>query len=626
MNNPFFDTILPGGVMTLAQILLVLIVCIPLVFVFANRLRMDVAALLIAGALGLAQFLGLGMIGAAGMPKDAVKAISGFSQPVVITLLCLFIITRSLEKTGLTRSLVQGLIRAGGSSEARLIPLFVGAAALLSIFMNNLAAGALLLPGALEAARVTGIRPSKLLIPVAYGTLLGGSATYFTTANIIVSDLLRIAQPPQSGLNILDFTPTGGLIALAGIIFFALLGHRLLPNRVPSGEHLISRPTGSQLEDLYQLGERLWEARVSEGSSLAGKTLAKTGIGEKLGITVVAIWQRQQSIFSPPPDQIITAGDILLVVGREERVRQLSEMGAVIGREGTGNHLSKRGVVLSEIIPAPHGASLGKTLKELNFRSIYGLTAVALLRQDRSYRTNVADFPLQIGDTLLMVGSPERFQRLSKTSDFIVLQTSLSDQPPDLKRGIFTLTVFLAAIVASIAGMPVYLAVLLAALALLVARVLTMEEAYQTIEWQAIFLIAGMYTVSLAMVQTGLANNLGNLMVHAITPLGPLGLAAGAYLLTSLLTQVMGGQVSALVTGPVVISAAIGMGTSPQAIAVATAIGCSASFLTPLAHPVNILMIAPANYTFGDFFRVGWLLTIICFVMLLVGMVVFWGL
>jgi di/tricarboxylate transporter len=612
--------------MTLAQILLVLIVGIPLAFVLTNRLRMDVAALLIAGALGLVQFLGLGMIGASGTPKDAVKAISGFSQPVVITLLCLFVITRALEKTGLTRWLVRGLMRLGGSSEARLIPLFAAAAALLSLFMNNLAAGALLLPGALEAARLTGIRPSKLLIPVAYGTLLGGSATYFTTANIIVSDLLRIAQPPQTGLNILDFTPTGGLIALAGILFFALLGRRLLPNRVPPGESLMSRPTGTQLEDLYQLGERSWEVRVPEGSSLAGKTLAQTGIGEKLGVTVVAVWQRQQAVFSPPPDLIIRAGDILLVVGREERVRQLSEMGAEIGREGTGNHLSKRGVVLSEIIPAPHGASLGKTLKELNFRSMYGLTAVALLRQDRSYRTNVADFPLQIGDTLLMVGSPDRFQRLSKAPDFIVLQTSLSDQPPDLKRGFFTLAVFLAAIVASIAGMPVYLTVLLAALALLITRILTMEEAYQTIEWQAIFLIAGMYSVSLAMVQTGLANSLGSLMVNAAAPFGPLGLAAGSYLLTSLLTQVMGGQVTALVTGPIVISAAMNMGTSPQAIAVATAIGCSASFLTPLAHPVNILMITPANYTFGDFFRVGWLLTIISFVMLLVGMAVFWGL
>ena len=168
---------------------------------------------------------------------------------------------------------------------------------------------------------------------------------------------------------------------------------------------------------------------------------------------------------------------------------------------------------------------------------------------------------------------------------------------------------------------------------MLTAAVLTMlvgklsaEEAYHSVEWQAIFLIAGMYVVSDAMVETNLAGLLGNSMLTVVRPLGGLGLAAGAYILTALLTQVMGGQVTALVTGPITISAAIQMGVSPQAIAVATAIGCSASFFTPLAHPVNILMIAPGNYTFGDFFRSGWILTIISFVMLLIGMALFWRL
>jgi di/tricarboxylate transporter len=165
---------------------------------------------------------------------------------------------------------------------------------------------------------------------------------------------------------------------------------------------------------------------------------------------------------------------------------------------------------------------------------------------------------------------------------------------------------------------------LAAALLLLITGMLSMEEAYQGVKWQAIFLIAGMYSVSLAMVNTGLALRIGGVMIAIVTPLGPLGLGAGAYLLTAALTQVMGGQVTALVTGPIMISAAISLHTSPQAVAVATAIGCSASFFTPIAHPVNILMIAPANYEFEDFFHIGWRLTIVCFVMLLVGLIVFW--
>ena len=184
----------------------------------------------------------------------------------------------------------------------------------------------------------------------------------------------------------------------------------------------------------------------------------------------------------------------------------------------------------------------------------------------------------------------------------------------------------LSAITASILGFPVYLSMLIGAIVIVLSGILGMEEAYRSIEWQAIFLIAGMYAVSLAMVNTGLASVLGSWMVRLMSPFGPLGLAAGSYSLTAILTQLMGGQVTALVTGPVAISAAIHLGTSPQAIAVATAIGCSASFFTPLAHPVNILMIAPANYTFSDFFRIGWRLTLVSFVVLLVGMIIFWGL
>ena len=275
---------------------------------------------------------------------------------------------------------------------------------------------------------------------------------------------------------------------------------------------------------------------------------------------------------------------------------------------------------------APHSNAEGKTLKELEFRQLYGITAVALRRKDRSYRTNVGDIPLNLGDTLLVIGSPARLKGLHNTPDFFVLEPSPYDQPLHGVQASVTMGLILLAIVASTLGVPTYLAMLVGALVVVLLGILSMEEAYQAVEWQAIFLIAGMYVASLAMVETGLAKMLGNAVIHLATPFGPLGLAAGGYLLTALLTQFMGGQVTALVTGPVTISAAISMGVSPQAIAVATAIGCSASFFSPMAHPVNILMIAPGNYTFGDFFRVGWLLTILCFLALLAGMVLFWGL
>jgi di/tricarboxylate transporter len=278
-----------------------------------------------------------------------------------------------------------------------------------------------------------------------------------------------------------------------------------------------------------------------------------------------------------------------------------------------------------EVILAPHSPLEGRTLKEIDFRQKFGWSVIALKRLERSYRTDVGDIPLRMGDSLLAIGSREQAARL-RSSDFIPIEPDPGSQPVNRRQAALSILLVGGAIAASIAGAPVYLAMLVAAVLTLILKILPVDEIYRAVEWQAVFLIAGMYAVSLAMVQTGLAGLLGRSMIALVEHLGPLGLAAGAYVLTALLTQVMGGQVTALVTGPITISAALSMGVNPQAIAVATAIGCSASFITPMAHPVNILMVAPANYKFSDFFRAGWPLTLISFVGLLVGLVLFWRL
>ena len=330
------------------------------------------------------------------------------------------------------------------------------------------------------------------------------------------------------------------------------------------------------------------------------------------------------AFFIPALSETIRPDDLLLIVGREERVTKLNDLGLRVRPEL--HTLTTFGLTLIEIVPAPRSTYIGKTLKEINFHGQYGFAAIALLRRGRSFRTDIASLPLEPGDSLLLIGLRKRVRDLQRGAEFIVFEPSLSDQPVDTWQAVSSALIVGIALVASIAGVPVYLAMLGAAVLALLARWLTMEEAYRAVEWQAIFLIAGMYVVSDAMVETHLADLLGNALIGLFAPFGGLGLAAGAYILTSLLTQFMGGQVAALVTGPITISAAIQMGVSPQAVAVATAIGCSASFFTPIAHPVNILMIAPGNYTFGDFFRNGWPLTIVSFVMLMLGMILFWHL
>jgi di/tricarboxylate transporter len=600
--------------MTGEQIFLIVVTVVPLILVFAGKVRLDVAALAMSGALGVAQLAGFGIFAGAHRPQDAVKAIAGFGQPVVLTLLSLFVLTSAIENSGAARWFAAHAVAWGGNSERRLIVLFTCASAVLSIFMNNLAAAALVLPSAVDASRRTGVRTSKLLIPVAYGSLLGGVATYFTTANIIVSDLLTSASPPQKPLHILDFTPTGGLIAIAGILFLGIFGPRLLPDRDPKIEQSIVRRTSSELAMHYGLPERLWELRVT------GTTLEASAISERLGIAVAAIWRGDHAIFAPAPDEVLRVGDLLLAVGREERIRQIE--GVEIGRNHDAKELT--GVMLVETMIPPQSRLEGRTLRELEFRKNNGFTAVALLRQQRSYRTDVATFKLQAGDSLLLVGSPERLPLLRKVTGLIVFEPDPSDLPLRRSTAFASLGILTGAVVAAIAGVPVFLSTFIGAVCLFLTGLYPVEQAYVSMPWQALVSIAGMYSVSSAMVNTGLAAKIGDSVVGWVAPFGGLGLVAGAYLLTALLTQIIGGQVAALVSGPITIAAAIRLHQNPQAIAVATAIGCSAAFLTPFAHPVNLLMIGPGNYEFKDFVKVGLPLTIVCFVVLLIGEYLFW--
>jgi di/tricarboxylate transporter len=583
-----------------------------------------VAALLIAVSLGIAQFLGMGVLGPPNTPDNAILAISGLGKPVVVTLISLFIITSCLDKYGVTRWLALRLLAMGGKSERRLIALFTITAALLSLFMNNLAAGALLLPSAMDAARRTGIKPSKLLMPVAYGTLLGGAATYFTTANIIVSGLLTAANPPQAPLGVLDFTPTGGLIALAGIVFIIFLGPRLLPDRETPDEQPRRSQSRRELEEAYQLRERLWQLTILPGSSLIGKILAQSGIGEQLGITVAAICHEGQTTLAPTLERVLQQDDNLLVVGREDRVRQLAAQGVAIADHAPGRNLESSAIALVEVVLAPRSRAEGHSLRDLQFRTEHGFTAIALWQRGQNYRTDIGDFKLHQGDSLLMVGPRSRLKALRSTRDFLVLETETRVLEPG--KVALTVGITLGALLLSILGAPVYLAMLGGAVLIFLVGLFSPEEAYRVIEWRAIFLIAGMYSVSTAMVQTGLAQVVGQVVINVVAPFGALGLAAGIYLLTTALVQIMGGQVAALVTGPIAISAALHLNINPQAMAVVTAIACSASFLTPIAHPVNILMIGPANYKFGDFFRLGWGLTLLSFAALLVGLKLFWRL
>ncbi|HNP69627.1 MAG TPA: SLC13 family permease [Kouleothrix sp.] len=596
--------------LTSNEIALLVIVGCTLALIVSNRVRPDLVALLVLLSLGLSGII---------RPD---QALAGFSQPAVITIVGLFAITAALERTGVVQWLAGRLARLGGGGEARMTAVFMLAGALLSLAMNNIAAGAVLLPAAVSVARRAQVRPARLLIPLAFGTLLGGMATLFTTANIVISGSLQ-AQG-QRALTMLDFLPIGGLTALAGAGYMLTVGRRLLPDR----ESVVrSTMPIADLSQTYQLAERLWEVRVQPDSPLVRQPLSNSVIGAQLGATVLAIWHGREARIPPAPNDMIAANDILLVLGREDRVRQLASQGTTIGRT-VQPHDRRLGlpVHLTEVLIAPRSPAIGQTLKDLRFRSKFGLTTVALWREGRSYRTDVGDFVLQAGDALLMVGPNSAVRTLSDEPGYIVLDQGYTAHAPDPVRARWAVLITVLVLLLSALGLvPTAEAMLAGAAALVLTRCLTMEDAYRAIEWRVVVLIAGMLPIGTALAATGLAGRIGLLFSNELAGAGPLALIAGLYLFTVALTQFVGGQVAALTVGPLAVSAAVNLRIDPAAAGVAVAMACSVAFLSPFAHPVNVLMMGPGGYKFSDFARVGLGLTLLCFVMLLVGLRLIWG-
>jgi di/tricarboxylate transporter len=589
------------------------IIAATLLSIASGRIRPDLAAILVLVTLPITGVISFQ------------EAFSGFSRSVVITIIGLFMITQALEDTGIVQWMAARLAHMGGGSEPRLILLFMAAGATLSLVMNNIAAGAVLLPAAVRVGHDSRVPPSKLLIPLSFGTLVGGMATYFTTANIVLSSILR--DQGQVRLNMVDFIPTGGLIVLAGLAFMALIGRHLLPDHESVGQAERSVGPARSLYETYALDERLWEVRVTAGSRLVNTALESSGIGEGLGLTVIGIWRGHRFILNPDPLEVVKPDDRLLVLGRHERVYQMSDWGVAIERATNWANGSPESIDLTEVIIPPRSSVVGKSLVDLDFRHKYNATIAALWREGRSFRTDVGKMSLEVGDALLVLGPSSAIVSLAQERDFLVLRSDQVLHPlRPQKAGWALLITVLVLLISIVEIVPTAEAMMIGAAAMALTGCINLDEAYRAIEWRVVFLIAGLLPISIAMINTGLAARVGSTVVDAVAPFGGLALAAGLFILTMLITQAIGGQVAALIIGPIAVTSALQLGVNPQAIAVAVAIACSTAFLTPVAHPVNILMMGPGGYTFGDFFKIGSGMSIVTFVALLVGMVVFWSL
>jgi di/tricarboxylate transporter len=407
-----------------------------------------------------------------------------------------------------------------------------------------------------------------------------------------------------------------------------LVGRRLLPERHPHEPLGLVRHLRAELTELYALQERLSEVRLSADSPLVGKSIAESGVGSQYGLSIVAMVRDTHVTLAPQPGEVLRADDLLVVAGRMERVLKLAEEQSLLLESELAwrGDLSSDDVGMVEVLIAPRSDAAGKTLGEIHFREKFGLTVVALWREGRSIRTDLGKLPLRFGDALLVYGAHDRVRILQAEQDYIVLQPG--DQPiVRPRKALWAVGIMVVALGLAAANvLPIAEATMGGALAMVLTGCLTMDEAYQAVEWRTVFMIAGMLPVSIAMNRTGAAEYVGKLWVNALAPLGPVALMAGLFAATTLLTQVMPGQVTAVVLAPIAISAAQGFGLNPYAMAMAVALGTSMAFLTPLGHPVNMLVMGSGGYKFGDYFKVGLLLTALLFIVVLVFLPFFWPL
>jgi di/tricarboxylate transporter len=597
-------------------IITLLILFAATVLLLSDRVRADLVALLAMVALGLTGVLA---------PREA---LSGFSSSAVVTMAAVFVLVAGLQVTGVTNQAGALLLRAAGNREHRLRLAVMALGALLSLVMNNIAAAAILLPAVSGLTSRTHVQLSRLLMPLAFATVLGGMATLFTTSNLIVSGTLRGQGLP--GFGLLDFLPVGGPMALAGIGFVALAGQRLLPTR-PGMDGRRAGESRHDLVDVYQLGERLFRARVPVGSALIGRPIAASPLRDDFGVTVVALERDGQTIPVTSPLTEIAQDDVIVLEGNLEEFRRRDVepyLEILPPRQWKEGDLESSAVVVVEAVLAPRSSLLGQTLRTSRFRDKFGMAVLGIWRQGRPVRVHLGDLPLQFGDALLLQGPRERIALLATEPDLIVLAGEAERSPapkPEKSRvaiGIMAVTLLLATLNPVLIGE----IMLAGALVMVVSRLLTMDQVYGAIEWRTIFLVAGLLPLGLAMEQSGAAALMAERLVAWLEPFGPPALLAGLALLAVLLVQVINGAAVASVITPVAIQAAQQTGLDPRALAMGVALACSMAFMTPLGHAVNILVMGPAGYRFSDFFRIGLPLTVVVFTVMMVLLPLFWPL
>ncbi len=404
-------------------------------------------------------------------------------------------------------------------------------------------------------------------------------------------------------------------------------GSRRQLDRLRAEERLLVAPADPS--EALALEERLMVVRVPHDSPLAGKTLTGSRLGNAFGLGVMGIVRDGMTRLMPEPDERMLPGDTLLVKGRDEDFRTVAGLHTLeIGGRGVdeAGELESDRVAMAEAVLSPRAGIVGKTLVDLHFREKYGLNVLAITREGETFREQLRDVRLRFGDALLLHGPREKLKLLGSEPDFLVL-TEEAQEPLRLERAPLA-TLIMAGVVTSVllGWLPIYIAAITGALAMVLTRCLTMDEAYRAIEWRAVFLIAGMMPLGLAMQTSGAAEFLTGRVVALVGDAGPLALVAALYLTTALAAQVMPTSAAAILMAPIALSTAGELELSPYALVMTISLAASSSFMSPVAHPANVLIMGPGGYRFSDYIKVGLPLMVVCLVTVLLVLPLVWPL
>ena len=589
------------------------ILAVAIIFFVTGKVRSDLVALCALLALLVFQIL---------TPEEG---LSGFSNSTVIMMVGLFIVGGGIFQTGLAKMISSKILKLAGKSELRLFLLVVLTTACIGAFVSNTGTVALMLPIVVSMAAIANANPSRLLMPLAFASSMGGMMTLIgTPPNLIISDTL--ADAGFDRLSFFTFLPVGLVCVAVGIIALLPLSKWFLTKKRKSDSASDSGKSLDELVNEYGLTVNLFRVRIDGSSEVAGKTMGSLNLRSKYGLNILEIRRQDSGVQNrfmrtvkqySSPDTVLEADDVLYLSGQQSQVRQFAaDCGLTLlddhSTEDSGNSLDFYDIGIAEVLLMSSSCMNNHTVREAGFRDKFNVNVLGIRRKKEYLLHDLADVKMHEGDVLLVQGGWKDIARLSnEDEDWVVLGQPLEEAAKvtlDYKAPIAALIMVLMVVMMVFDFIPVapVTAVLIAAvLMVMTGCVRSMEAAYKTINWQTIVLFAAMMPMSLALEKTGVSSLISDTLVKSIGGFGPLALLAGIYFTTSVMTLFISNTVTALLMAPIALQSAIQIGVSPVPFMFAVSVAASMCFASPFSTPPNALVMSAGQYSFMDYVKVG---------------------